>query len=402
MASSSTGGLRQRKANKASNKKSSTQDKDAKKSKRSGKTISKNDTKKGVALLVAILAIYFPMLAVVNPTTFPKWIGKLYPPVCEGICEVTVTEGDFCSPLDTDRLVFVRIPKTASSSLLQLFAEQRRKATAAFDLGELEDLVSSIQVEDVKDQPGFHDPKTRQSRLREFYRDSAQSVLYPAFSNQLRTLFQGHLHYFDFETFVPLYFPNSTSIVPDWVLDLYNRKYPKAPLTIPQFTILRNPQRRMASMYHYDRAGARTQDWRNQFVAQRGNETLEDCLQSSTCVADNDLARWCNLQTEILCGTDCLRGDSESALEQAKIVIKEKFFFVGLVERLPESLKLLSHYIPTYLEDVSNMPHVKASCRPELSDKSLKKLKEICRFDQELYDFADELLTQRLQQCSIE
>jgi hypothetical protein len=183
---------------------------------------------------------------------------------------------------------------------------------------------------------------------------------------------------------------------------LYNRKYPKAPLTIPQFTILRNPELRMASMYHYDRAGARTQDWRNQFVAQRGNETLEECLQDNACVADNDLARWCNLQTEMLCGTDCLRGDSESALEQAKTVIKEKLFFVGLVERLPESLKLLSKFIPTYLEDVSNMPHVKTSRRPELSDKSLKKLKEICRFDQELYDFADELLTQRLQQCSIE
>jgi hypothetical protein len=398
---SSSGGLRQRKAN-TSSKKSSAQEKEAKKSKRTGKTAAKKDPKKGAALLVAILAIYFPILAVVNPTTVPKWIGKLYPPVCEGFCEVTVTEGDVCSPLDTDRLVFVRIPKTASSSLLQLFAGQDRKATAAVDLGELEDLVSSIQMEGVKDQPGFHDPKTRQSRLRTFYRDAAQSVLYPSFSNQLRTLFQGHLHYFDFETFVPLNFPNSTSLLPDWVLDLYNRKYPKAPLTIPQFTILRNPELRMASMYHYDRAGARTQDWRNQFVAQRGNETLEECLQDNACVADNDLARWCNLQTEMLCGTDCLRGDSESALEQAKTVIKEKLFFVGLVERLPESLKLLSKFIPTYLEDVSNMPHVKTSRRPELSDKSLKKLKEICRFDQELYDFADELLTQRLKQCSIE
>ena len=71
------------------------------------------------------------------------------------------------------------------------------------------------------------------------------TILYS--SQQRRKLFQGHLHYFDFEKYAPLYYPNTTSILPNWILDLYGRQYPQAPLQIPQFTTLRNPQLRLAS-----------------------------------------------------------------------------------------------------------------------------------------------------------
>jgi len=162
-------------------------------------------------------------------------------------------------------------------------------------------------------------------------------------------------------------------------------------------------------MYHYDRYGARNEAWRHQFRENRGNATLQQCLQQqdTPCVTtQNDFAKWCNLQTEMLCGPDCLRGDSQEALNQAKANLKNNFLFVGITERLEESLQLISRIVPSYYhlstDTTPSVPHAKQSQRPAFvsDESSLTKLKEICRFDQELYEYANELLTKQLQECN--
>ena len=102
-------------------------------------------------------------------------------------------------------------------------------------------------------------------------------------------------------------------------------------------------------MYHYDRHGARNDAWRHVFRENCGNATLQECLQQDVCITtQNDFSRWCNLQTELLCGPDCLRGDSQEALNQAKQNLKKNFLFVGITERLEESLQLISRIVPFY------------------------------------------------------
>lgn len=368
--------------------------------------VSSKKKKDSTTLYLIILIIYFPFLAIFNPSTFSKWLSLAFPPTCEGTCAIAPSlEGSVCPPVETDRLVFVRITKTASTSLIKLIANQH-KATTWVDLGELEDVVSSIPTPGLsKERLGYHDPDTRLERFRKYFKAAARTIIYPPFENQQRTFFQGHSHYFDFPRLAPIFYPNSTSLIPDFLLNLYNQRYPPAPLQIRQFTVLRHPHARLASMYHYDRHDARTQDWRKDFVQKYGNSSLNACLVDSKCLEENDISRWCNLQTELLCGaTDCQRGDNEEALVKAKATIKDKLFFVGTVERFPESVQLLKKLVPQFLEDLSEeLPRERVSVnRPkQLSEASQAKLNELCRFDEALYEYANELLTQRLQECSV-
>ena len=256
-------------------------------------------------VLGGIVLVYLPLLAVFNPATLPKWISYVWKVPDAVPCD---PEAPWCH--DPVRLVFVRIPKTASTSLLELL----QKHTYVFDMGELEDVLSSIPLKGVIDQPGYHDPQTRNSRLYQFYKAASHAILY-AHQMRPRTLYQGHMHYFDFDTFAPRYYPNTTTttttskLIPPLILDLYGRLYPQGPLSIAHFTMLRHPIERVASMYYYDRYEARQGPWRTEFVMKRGNHTLEECIQSDVCIQQNDFSRWCNLQTELLCGTDCPRGD---------------------------------------------------------------------------------------------
>jgi hypothetical protein len=350
------------------------------------------------ALFAAIVVFYIPFIVVINPLTFPRIWARYYPSPCQGICQVDNTNPAL-GPIDTTRLVFLRIPKTASTTLIELFANQT-KATKAVDLGELEDVVSSIPYLGAKKSDrGFHNPETRSKRMRDFYRGAARSILFPKFGTKKRIFFEGHMHYFNFTQFAPIYYPNSTKmrLLPDWLLDLYSYQYPKAPLIIPQFTFLRQPQERLASMYHYDRTATRNQAWRDVFVQRYGNQTINECLENATCVQQNDLQRWCNLQTELLCGVECPRGDSEDALQQAKQVMSQ-LLMVGLTERLDDSLKLLTRLVPTYLENIpERVPRSKVTTDKEpLSEASKLVLKDMCRYDQALYDHAEDLLSLRL------
>ena len=422
-------GLRQRKAGITTAKETGDSSNNRK---RNDKAVvkKKNEKKRGILILVFILIVYLPLLAVVNPITIQKWFSYAHyyfwndDDDDDRINSCNSPDSSSCC-IDTDRLVFVRIPKTASTSLLELFSNNNYSATIV-NLGELDDVVSSIPLINkgaaVDNTQGYHDPATRQSRFRQFYKKASRTILYYSSSQQQQqqqqqhnnVLFQGHLHYFDFEKYAPLYYPNTTttttttttSILPNWILNLYGRQYPQGPFDVPQFTMLRNPQLRLASMYHYDRYGARNEAWRHDFREKRGNLTLQECLQQQSCTTQNDFAKWCNLQTEMLCGPDCLRGDSQEALNQAKANLKTHFLFVGITERLEESLQLISRIVPSYYlpRDTTSseiLPHAKQSQRPAFvsDESSLTKLKEICRFDQELYEYANELLTKQLQEC---
>ncbi|KAI2497534.1 hypothetical protein MHU86_16988 [Fragilaria crotonensis] len=315
--------------------------------KTNAKVNAKGAEKNRLLLMVGALLVYFPILTLFNPITMPKWIAywRRNNDVITGIDHCADSDASSCC-INVDRLVFLRIPKTASTSLLEVF----RPYTTVVDVGELEDVVSSLPITGTIAGPGgknmlqgYHDPTLRRQRFHDYYKRASHHVLY---TPHTKTLFEGHMGYFDFETLAPRFYPNTTSstttttgrsILPDWILDLYNRKYPQAPLRIAQFTMIRHPEERLASMYHYDRYAARQEPWRRDFVKQRGNLTWDECWQSETCPIVNDFSKWCNLQTQLLCGTDCDRGDSELALEFAKQTLVDHLAVVGITERFEES-----------------------------------------------------------------
>jgi Sulfotransferase family len=352
-------------------------------------------------LYFIILVLYAPFLAIFNPSTLPRLYATfLAPPKCIGTCDLS--DGSNTCAINTDRLVYIRVPKTGSTSLLKL-AHLQTKATSVIDIGELEDLVASIPFAAAKKNDlGFHDPSLKSQRIRDYYQQASRMILFPPHSSP-RTLYQGHLHVFNFTQQAPFVVKNrTTSLLPAWVLRLYNMEYPtKEQLqNIQYLTLLRRPMTRLSSMYYYDRHEARSSAWRKVFVEKYGNATLEECLSSEECIHKNHLERYCNLQTEILCGVTC---DADNALSLAKKHLEEMRFF-GLLERMDESMQLLTKVFPTYFEFLpEELPREKTSGRrsaPELSEGAQARLDQLCRRDMELYDFANELLTKRIEVCS--
>mmetsp|Transcript_17047 Transcript_17047/g.20825 ORF Transcript_17047/g.20825 Transcript_17047/m.20825 type:complete len:413 (+) Transcript_17047:54-1292(+) len=369
-------------------------------------------------VVVSILIVsYCCLLTVLNPTTIPYFYYTLTKSPCKGTCQVAFAdENQWCGPVKTDRTIFVRIPKTGTTTVLEMFGRgSKDKSTSIIDLKELEDLTSSISKEGVgMDSMGYYDPRPEYfaRRLRRYYKRASQIILRPPYKAQDRHLFQGHLHYFDFPK---LAFDHAgedsffVDILPDWFIDIYKLRKPLSGQIerIKQISFVRRPQDRLASQYYYDRHDARSVNWRKEFAILRQNVTLEECLLDSACVEINELRRWCSVQVEMMCGggRDCFRPVGKKALELAKTNARDEFLSVGIAERMNESLSLLQRLLPTYLEGVSldSIPELmKGSTRRrehEFSNKAQKVLDDVCALDNELYDYLDKLFTNRVKTC---
>jgi hypothetical protein len=310
--------------------------------------------------------------------------------------------------------VFFRIPKTASSTIVALFAKfEANKSTSIIDLGELEDLVPSLPRDGANvNTQGYVDEKLFPQRIRAFYEKASRTILYPPFSNQDRTFFHGHLHFFNYtrhaQRLAPQ--PSYAKFLSRQLRAWYNLEPPseEAIAKIQQMVMLRKPQDRLASMYYYDRHDARNDAWRSDFVKQRGNVTLEACLLDDRCVQVNELKRWCSIQTEMICGHACAgKPVTEESLATAITNLKNHIAF-GITDRLSESLSLFEHQFPTYLEGLGNLipsdiprekeGHAKRR-EASFSTESQEVLDGLCYLDNQIYLYANDLLTERLEAC---
>lgn len=375
-------------------------------------------TPAGKVLGVVLAVLYVVALSVVNPITSARFVRKLFARSCTGICQIPDGTSDAdCGPVDTDRVVFLRIPKTATTTIKHVFgALASDKAVAVIDILELEDLTSSLP------KPGaaltaqsYHDPDPRvvRRRVQAYYKHATKEVAYPPYHAQQRTLFEGHLYHFDWS-------PDALKMVgpdPWWkraVPKFYERLYglerptEEAMAKVHEITMVRKPQNRLASMYYYDRHDARTEFWRREFVEARGNVTLEECLLDPACVETNELGRWCSVQVELLCGLgkECARPVGKDALQRAKENVREKILFAGVVERMEESIGFMEKLLPTYLEgagEIEELPRKKQSTtirrETSFSSKAQAVLDDICSLDNALYQYVDSLLTERLRKC---
>lgn len=176
-----------------------------------------------------------------------------------------------------------------------------------------------------------------------------------------------------------------------------------------QIAFVREPISRLSSLYWNARTGQYDVKWRRAFVREFGNSSLAECVASERCVEENELRRWCSLQTELFCGIHkgCQRPLGDSALEIAKTNMKA-FDFVGITEHFRESLKILARKFPAHfkgIDGVAELPHSRASVYEPSFDKQQlvdsPALQDICRLDLELYRFAVELFQEKKTACSI-
>jgi hypothetical protein len=475
---------------------------DTARSRSANTSISKKEKSKWPIILICF--IYAPFLAVFNPLTLAKWyymmehhyyfvddaptpkkvsVSDDTRTIAESTSDSPSRHSSSCPVLETKRLIFVRIPKTASTSIMDVFFEQQSSALfnsksnsessssqprprrlSILDVGELEgDIVSSIPVDMTNHNPnqtqhkkylqqkvqGYYDasPQGTLRRRRDYYTDVSKAMVYPPPSSYGKPLLlQGHLHVIDDWPALlttTLLHVNTTNglkqrVLPRWLQEAYSMTFPTADdlSQIMQFTFMRHPIARYASMYHFDRHATRTRAWRQQYVEHfyddgnhnhnvNVNVTLNECLQNKDdCIQQLNIGIWCNLQTQIMCGVskECDDPTSPAALDKAKqrllvetetetVRVPSSLVMVGITERLEESLQLLSRRLPSYLRyDYDNkasasllLPHRRASKGKEsLSESSVAILEQLCSNDLQLYKLANDILTKQLNECGID
>jgi len=374
---------------------------------------------------------YIPILVIINPITAPIIYYKFFPTVCQGICSLeshaddNESDDNKCSPVNPAKLVFMRIPKTGSSTVTSLFKTQANvKSTVSVDLGEIENLVPSLPISNNHNgniPQGYYDPSIQatQSHLVQFYKQASLKVLTSTLNGRERVVFDGHFRYYNYLERGYKYVSPIAEWrlhLPQFIQELYNHLPTNEELAaqnkkygIPTISFVRQPYERLSSMYYFDRSQARNKYWRKDFIQQRGNATLDECLTNSTCVDVNELQRWCNIQTEMLCGVEkeCMETPlSKKALEIAKLNIQDEMLFVGITERMDESISILEKILPTYLEGISDVDIVqknvgearrqvrqKGKGKEILSKEAKRVLKDICSLDLELYEYVDKMLS---------
>mmetsp|Transcript_15739 Transcript_15739/g.23695 ORF Transcript_15739/g.23695 Transcript_15739/m.23695 type:complete len:402 (+) Transcript_15739:3-1208(+) len=332
---------------------------------------------------------------------------------CTGVCFVAEDAmSSSCGPWDSNRLLYMRIPKTGSTSFVRLIKSlSETKAFGFIDVGEWKDAVKQFEM-------------TTMSREAGFIKTVANYFLFPSHSYN-RTLIYGHFFFINWtnpNTTMNYLHPTARFFPPPLapfgrhVAERYFGLRAPGPTEISKavyISMVRNPRERIESMYYYERTSAFTPQWRSNFVKRFGNKSFTSCLLNPDCVKKNDLRRWCSLQTQFFCGMkhkDCRHPLTDASLQRAIRNLKERFLFVGLLERLNDSLTMFSRLLPTYFEGWRNIPlsHAKGrgtrsgeEAQPSTREKLASEvLKDVCLYDNTLYREAKELFEMRFRSCN--
>mmetsp|Transcript_3215 Transcript_3215/g.11652 ORF Transcript_3215/g.11652 Transcript_3215/m.11652 type:complete len:347 (+) Transcript_3215:126-1166(+) len=144
-------------------------------------------------------------------------------------------------------------------------------------------------------------------------------------------------------------------------------------------TTLREPVDRAVSQYWY---------LRNQPLADMGKE------QKRKSLAQMVAGGW---PGNIYAGRFSVDGNTD--VEHAKKVLK-RYSWIGIVELWPESLRLLRCTMPwvTWLPDIEERVN-SGKWLEKPSGETLRQLRVNTKIDREIYEFAKELLLERLQRC---
>lgn len=363
----------------------------------------------GLTLLVFVVAVI---------VLYHRYADEPIP--CTGICSIQDEEtyylnsiNDFynCVRRDPSRVLFYRIPKTATTTMTNIFSNLKNtKGTVIQPIPDYKYGIGDGNIE-----PSSLGSSHQRMQKRGYENDYAFRLREKIGQSRNRTVFEGHTFFVDLP---PEY---STAAI----------------------SFVRDPIERLASSYYYLRHGARTATERASFVRRFGNQSLEECALSPGCREKNELRYWCSIQTLYFCGMhkDCDLNvfgiPEDTAFERAKKNILDNFLFVGLVEDFNTSVAILEQLIPTYLEgakselsllyqrqeqsgkqysaegmnqrqglgrengrDRSRREMTKKEAEEEEKERAAETaLKALCQVDYQLYDFVREYYFSRQEVC---
>lgn len=117
-----------------------------------------------------------------------------------------------------------------------------------------------------------------------------------------------------------------------------------------------------------------------------------------------------NRQTKILCGywPECNDICSPAALHRAKVNLATQLDFVGVVERMSESVEALTKILPEFFKGASELLQSQPKMRQgsssraqEVSEQTRALVKALNGQDVRLYQFATTILEKKLKACRL-
>lgn len=269
-----------------------------------------------------------------------------------------------CDPLSPKILLFIRIPKCASTSFLSIAEQLSSSQTVAGGAG------GSFSLH--FNPSGAYDWNTNTI-------NNVVATIREQSSIGERFMYIRHFYYVNFD-------------------DHTKREQPLP--TFSYISIVRDPVSRLVSSYLYYHFSTKPHIQRI-LDPQHRNESLEMCIMY--------LHEGCtpNLMTKYFCGHEkfCSSG-SMDALEKAKRNIERHFAVIGLMESLSETYLLYKTLLPSYFKDLdvnqsSTMRRNKNEKSMDISDSLKEKIEEANRADVLLYRYIRARLLKQLTACGI-
>jgi len=259
-----------------------------------------------------------------------------------------------CSRNSIDRIVYARIGKAGSSSLLNWMRRHSRHLTIAFSQNFDGEHILTLEEE--------------KQKIIEIQSKCKPNTL---------CFYEAHLYYLNFSR--------------------HDVKQPE------YFTMMRDPGHRYVSQFYYWRT------LRGDFGAEMRNLslTIEDCAGSSR----SNVPYGCPIpdyQTLYFCGhgPPCVSPPDEATYLQAKRNLLENFYFVGILERFNETKALLQRIYPHYFlpdenDEGDSTYRFKQLNYTQPQDQIYKKLNQLNFYDTLLYQMSQALFDYHLGSCEL-
>lgn len=256
-----------------------------------------------------------------------------------------------CSPLSPKVIVYNRIPKAGSTTLLTLL--QQMSETNGFNI--------SIPVPK-------HDPNAARAAIQEALEANGTTVVVQ------------HFHF------------------PD-IID--NR--------LAYFNVMRHPVERCISAYYYLRFGPRNETAKGVSLRRYGNLTLDRCLRRPFEKLETCFNCPSQSQARFFCGPEggiCDKPPAEEMLRRAWFTMDTQYF-VGLTEDLPSTVFVLQSLYPDFFKGMSAALSVTEPARvnngthPEPQKSTRRKIAQWTAVDMELYRRSEARLRELHAACEV-
>ncbi|KAG7672294.1 hypothetical protein Ndes2526B_g06713 [Nannochloris sp. 'desiccata'] len=229
----------------------------------------------------------------------------------------SISSASACTPRDPQVIVYNRIPKAGSTTLISLLSHLAGKNN--FTL--------------VLPTPYYSHP-------------AARNAVLTALTTGTRTVICNHF--------------NFPEILYGGSIDASNIN--RNTQQVAYINVMRNPVDRCASFYYYTRYGDRNKQLKKNTIDQYGNFTLDECVNKPydeiktcfNCKSDTQALAFCGRE-----GGDCGRATADEILAQAWENV-QAHYFVGITEDLHGTAEMLELLYPSFFRGMTEAMEVTA------------------------------------------